>query len=136
MPMATGRLRDGGRAAEVARYVVNGLVATLVHYGVLTLNLRVLGIPSAGLSNLIAACFGITASFLGSRYFVFRARSGSAFRQLRRFVLLYAATAVMHGLILFLWSDLGELDTNLGFLLATAFQMAVTYFGNKRLVFA
>ena len=34
------------------RYVVNGLVATAVHFAVLTFNLKVLAFASAGLANL------------------------------------------------------------------------------------
>ena len=41
------------------RYVVNGLLATAIHFSVLTFNLNVLGIGSAGVANGIAAIFGI-----------------------------------------------------------------------------
>ena len=37
---------------ELFRFVVNGLVATAVHYAVLTFNLEVLGFGSAGVANL------------------------------------------------------------------------------------
>ena len=69
MPSA---IRSRTELGQVARYIVNGLFATAVHYGVLTFCLTVLQLPSAGVANLIAAVFGITASFFGSRYFVFR----------------------------------------------------------------
>ena len=45
-----------------ARYVVNGVVATLVHYGVLVLLLQVAGVSSAGLASLAAAAGGIACS--------------------------------------------------------------------------
>ena len=51
---------------EVQRYIVNGVVATAVHYGVLTFNISVLGFASAGFANFVAALFGIATSFLGS----------------------------------------------------------------------
>jgi putative flippase GtrA len=119
----------------VARYVVNGLAATVVHFAVLSFNLDVLGMESAGLANFIAALFGITASFIGSRYFVFRAAAGRLLPQLASFATLYALLAMAHGIILYLWTDRAGLDYRLGFLVATGFQVAVSYFGNKTIVF-
>lgn len=120
---------------RVARYVVNGLAATAVHYGVLSFCLDVLKLPSAGLSNLIAACFGISVSFLGSRYFVFRRPDEPIGRQAARFGSLYAVIAVLHALVLALWTDVLGFDYRWGFLLATGLQVALSYWGNKRLVF-
>ncbi len=117
------------------RYIANGLVATTVHFGVLTFNLEVLKLPSAGVANFIAAIFGISVSFFGSRHFVFRAAHAQIVPQALSFTLLYSALAVAHGLILHLWTDRAGLDYRIGFLLATAFQVATSYFGNKALVF-
>lgn len=120
---------------EVLRYVVNGLVATAVHYAVLTLNLEVLGFSSAGMANFVAALFGITASFLGSRYYVFRSTEDPILVQLLKFGSLYGAIAVLHGLVLWLWTDQIGLDYRVGFVIATGLQVSVSYFGNKYLVF-
>lgn len=120
---------------EVLRYVFNGLCATAIHYAVLTFNMKVLAMGSAGAANLIAACVGITASFLGNRYFVFAGTSGSFFGQAARFGGLYAAIALLHGAVLFVWTDLMRLDYRIGFLVATAVQVSLSYVGNKRLVF-
>jgi putative flippase GtrA len=120
---------------EIARYVINGLVATVVHYAILSFSLEVLKVPSAGLASLGASVFGITASFLGSRYFVFRQHSQTIARQAAGFALLYAAIACLHGLVLAVWTDLCRLDYRWGFLVATCLQVALSYWGNKRLVF-
>lgn len=122
-------------AAEIGRYVINGLVATAVHYAVLTINIKLLSFNSAGLANLVAAIFGIAASFLGSRYFVFKSSQDRLLQQVSTFVFLYGAIAVLHGLILWAWSDIGGFDYRLGFLLATVAQVLFSYFGNKFLVF-
>lgn len=122
--------------AELIRFIVNGLVATAVHYGVLTLNLKVLGFGSAGLANLCAAVAGITASFLGNRFYVF---SGSVQQpwlpQALKFSGLYGAIAVLHGAVLWLWTDRFGLDYRVGFLVATVLQVSLSYLGNKLLVF-
>ncbi len=120
---------------EFARYVINGLAATAVHYGVLTFNLKVLDLPSAGLANFFAAIVGIAASFLGSRYFVFRQTEVAIYLQAVKFSGLYGLIAVLHGFILFFWSDWLGLNYTIGFLIATVVQVLFSYLGNKRLVF-
>lgn len=122
-------------ARELVRYVINGVVATAVHYGVLSFNLKVLGFSSAGLANFVAATFGITTSFLGSRYFVFRKTDVAILLQALKFSGLYGAIAILHGLVLLLWTDWMGFDYRIGFLIATTIQMSLSYLGNKRLVF-
>lgn len=124
-----------GQRKELMRYIVNGLAATAVHYAVLTFNLHVLAMPSAGAANLVAAIFGITASFLGSRYFVFNKTEGAMLPQALKFSGLYGAIAVLHGSVLLVWTDWLGFDYRIGFLIATAFQVSLSYVGNKKLVF-
>lgn len=120
---------------QFARHVLNGLMATVVHFAVLSFNLFVLQFESAGLANLVAALFGASASFVGSRHYVFRAAHGHAIRQAASFALLYGLIAVMHGAILYVWTDLHALDYRTGFIIATCAQVVVSYVGNKTWVF-
>jgi putative flippase GtrA len=122
-------------AQELLRYVINGIVATAIHYGVLTFNLEVLNFPSAGLANLAAAVFGIITSFLGSRYFVFRKTDETILLQAMKFSGLYGVIAVLHFLVLLIWTDWLGLDYRIGFLIATGLQVSLSYIGNKFLVF-
>lgn len=117
------------------RYIINGLVATAIHFLVLIFNLKVLEWNSAGVANLIAAVFGISASFIGSRYYVFNGSLEPLVKQLYRFLLLYAAIAILHGILMYIWVDLYLQDYIIGFLIATAMQIACSYIGNKVLVF-
>ena len=121
--------------ATIVRFLLNGIVATGVHFTLLWTNLHVFHVPSFGVANMIAAVFGITTSFLGSRYYVFRAASTPMHHQAWKFGLLYGALALMHGVVLYLWSDRAGLDYRIGFILATCIQVVCSYFGNKRLVF-
>ena len=121
--------------AQLTRYIINGLVATALHFAILTFNMEVLHIPSAGVANFIAACIAITFSFFSSRHFVFRAAHASVLRQALAFGLLYAMLAIAHGVILYLWTDRAGLDYRIGFLLATCVQVAGSYIGNKLVVF-
>ncbi|WP_174634559.1 GtrA family protein [Yersinia thracica] len=122
-------------SAELIRYLINGLLATGVHYLILTFNIEVVKLSSAAIANMIAAVFGIIISFLGSRYFVFRKRSNSFSQQAIRFGLLYSIIAVLHGIVLLVWTDWLGLNYSLGFLIATTVQVSVSYLGNKFLVF-
>ena len=115
--------------------MVNGLAATAVHYAVLHTCVEILGFRSAGLANLVAACCGITASFLGSRWYVFAATGESAWHQLARFSLLYAVLALLQGGVLWLWTDRAGLDYRAGFLVGTAIQVLCSYYGGKHWVF-
>lgn len=120
---------------EVLRYAINGLVATAVHFAVLAFNLHILHFSSAGLANLTASLFGISASFVGSRYFVFPRTGEPIVAEALRFSGLYGAIALLHGGVLLVWTDFFGLDYRVGFLLATLLQASLSYLGNKFLVF-
>jgi putative flippase GtrA len=120
---------------QPVRYIINGLFATAIHFLVLTFNLKILGWQSAGLSNLVAAVFGIATSFLGSRYYVFNESLEPLLKQLYRFILLYVAIALLHGGLLYGWVDLYHYNYVFGFVIATVMQVVCSYFGNKVLVF-
>jgi putative flippase GtrA len=120
---------------QLLRYVINGLVATAVHFGVLTLLVEVAQVPSKGVANLLAAAVAIVASFLGNRYFVFAATRARATGQLWRFVLLYAAIALVNGGLMALWSDLLKFDYRVGFVLISIIQFILSFLGNRLLVF-
>ena len=122
-------------AQQSVRYLINGLAATAVHFAVLTFNLKVLDWSSAGIANLVAAVFGITASFLGSRYFVFQGSAEPLFKQVYRFIFLYAAIALLHGALMYVWADHYRLNYIAGFVVATGMQVLCSYWGNKRMVF-
>ena len=117
------------------RYAINGLVATAVHFCILQINLKLLGFSSAGLANFVAAFFGIATSFIGSRYFVFKANERSAFRQVLKFAGLYTAIAFIHGGVMYACSDILGWDYLIGFTIATTVQVMISYWGNKLLVF-
>ena len=121
--------------AEIVRYIVNGVAATLVHFSVLTLNIEYFGIESAGLSNFFAAFFGIASSYLGSRYYVFQGQEAAIIEQASKFIVLYGLIAIVHGLILLIWTDFWGHSYRIGFLIATIFQVSTSYVGNKFLVF-
>ncbi len=126
---------DAALEGQFARYLVNGVVATVIHFSALKFNLDVLGMASAGVANGIAAVLGITASFIGSRYFVFRGSGGRLLHQGLLFVLTYVCIAALHALVMYVWADRLNFDYRIGFLLATGMQMAFSFAANKFMVF-
>ena len=120
---------------QLLRYTVNGLVATIVHFAVLHVNLNIVGIASASVANFIAAFFGIATSFAGSRYYVFHTYQNTIWQQLTKFSGLYAAIALLHGVVIYVWTDLYERDYRSGFVIATVMQVIGSYWGNKIWVF-
>ncbi len=120
---------------EILKFVANGIFATVVHYSVLNFDIYIFKIPSAGAANFIAAIFGITTSFLGNRYFVFKGHTEKIATQSVKFLILYAILALLHGIVLYIWTDLYHLDFRFGFVLATGLQVLFSYLGNKLLVF-
>jgi len=120
---------------QLLRYVINGLVATGVHFAVLSLLVEVVHVPSKGVANLLAAAVAIVSSFLGNRYFVFAATQARTSGQLWRFVLLYAAIALLNGGLMALWSDLLKFDYRVGFVLISIVQFILSFLGNRLLVF-
>lgn len=120
---------------EFFRFCINGGVATLVHFSVLMCGVEVLQLPSVGLANVLASLFGISASFFGNRWFVFAKTASPIWAELAKFGGVYALIAVLHGFTLFVWSDTYGFDYRLGFVVATGFQVVLSYFANKLLVF-
>ena len=121
---------------ELVRYVLNGLLATAVHFGAAWLCLQLFAFRWASVANFVGVTMGISISFIGNRYFVFVQRASPWLQQLTRFALLYGVIAVIHVSILFVWADIGGGGFNTGFLLATCVQFLCSYWGNRNIVFA
>lgn len=123
------------RALEVARYMLNGLFATFVHFTTLYLCIEVASLNFVWLANSMASVVGISLSFLGNRYFVFRSFEMNIGAQLAKFFGLYVLVAIVHGAVLFFWSDLLGLDYKFGFAIAVLLQLILGFLANKAYVF-
>ncbi len=119
---------------QLVRFALNGLAATAVHYAALTFFLEVVHVPSAGISNGIASFFGISASYIGNRVFVFGSKARVS-RTLPAFVAIYAIVAAVHAGFLWIWTDIGQLPYPAGFVIATAISTTITFLASKIFVF-
>lgn len=120
---------------QPAKFLINGVVATGVHFSVLSFCLKILMWHSAGLSNMTASVFGITSSFLGNRYFVFQESDEPFRQQIIRFIILSVTLAGVHGFVMYLGTDVYGTDYRISFLIATVIQTILSFLGNKIMVF-
>ena len=121
-------------AGRILRFVLNGLFATAVHYGVLAGLIEGAGMGSAAIANALAAICGIAVSYTGNRSFVLRSRAPHR-RAGVRFLACYAAVVSLHGGAMALWADIGGLDYRIGFVLFAGAAAALTYLLNRFFVF-
>jgi len=119
----------------VFSYVINGFIATCVHYFFLWLQVETLHLHCFACANFFAALLGVCASFLGNKFFVFKGSETSFQRQLTSFFILYGFLAIVHSFIVFLFVDIVGFNYNYGFLVATLMQFIFSYWGNKKIVF-
>ena len=120
---------------ESVRFIINGLIATLIHFLILYMCVNLLVISYDGISNFIGAIFGTIYSFLGNKFFVFKSKNNSIFREGFRFLILYSLMALNHGIFLYIWSDLIGKDFIIGFFIITILNTFLSFFYNKRKVF-
>jgi putative flippase GtrA len=121
------------RSLRLYRFIVNGIVATAVNYVVLVACIEGLGWSSAGIASLAASACGISASFLGNRYFVFDGTGSKVVPQAGKFLALYVALALLQSAILMVWTDQLGLSYQSGFVLATAVQFCISYLGSRQI---
>ncbi len=115
-------------------FLINGVVATLVNYATLVIQVDYFHISYAGIAALISAVAGILSSFLGSRYLVFES-SAPILSEFLRFKTLYVSIAIFQAFVIFLWADVFLLNYTLGFVLVTLISVVFSYIGNQRFVF-
>lgn len=125
----------GEEAGRIARFILNGLFATAVHFGVLAGLIEGAGLGSAAIANALAAVCGIAVSYAGNRTFVLRSRAPHR-RAGTRFLACYTAVVSLHGGAMALWADIGGLDYRIGFLLFTGLAAVLTYLLNRFFVFS
>ena len=120
---------------QFLRYFVNGAIATLTHYAVLTFLVGPMNMLPIGFASFLGAAVGTTASFFGNRKFVFKTVYSPIEQQVIRFAILYSGLALIHGLLMYVWCDWAGANYHLGFLIATILQFILSYLFNRKMVF-
>ena len=129
------RIKRKKISEELGLFMVNGLLATFIHF--LTLTFLVNFSPlNYGLSNFFSFIVGSISSFLGNKFFVFNIKlKAKTFHQILKFGFLYIFLACTHGLALYWWSDIYNYNYIIGFLLITIINTVLSFLFNKYLIF-
>jgi len=128
-------MKDLVSTNEKIRFVINGVIATSIHFLVLYLCVDFLKIAYYGISNFIGAILGTSYSFLGNKFFVFKNSNNNILVQSYKFILLYTCMAINHGIFLYIWSDICDYNYMLGFFLITIVNTILSFFINKYKIF-
>jgi len=117
------------------RYVLNGFVATAVHYIFFNLFIYLNLFNYYATSNFLAAFIGIFSSFIGNRYFVFRRREHNLIRQYLTFLFMYTSILLIGSFAVLILSDFYKVNHQISFFAAALIQFFLSYYGNKFIIF-
>ncbi len=129
------QLAPGEEARRGGLFILNGLAATGTHYVALIALSDGLGVRPVGWANFLAASLGVAVSYVGNHHFVFRSRQRTG-ETIWRFLGVYGAMTVAHGLAMYAWADLLSLWKTPGFVLITGATAVGNYVLGKVWVFA
>lgn len=127
--------KSKGGVLEASRFLINGMFATALHFGILFSLIEICGLTAVGVANGLASLCGTAGSYIGCKYFVFDRRLPSM-QTLPKFLLLYAAVALVHAMVLTVWSDILCLNYSFGFIISTAIATVLAFFGSRSFVFS
>ena len=118
---------------QFVRFVVTGVLNTLVGLGVIWLCWRVIGLPTV-VANLIGYCVGLCVSFTVNRSWTFRS-SRSTRRALPRFLMVFVAAYLANLAALLLMIDGLHLRVEWATLVAAVPYTLTFFFGSRWFVF-
>ncbi|MGB3146839.1 MAG: GtrA family protein [Paracoccaceae bacterium] len=121
-------------SAEIIKFAVVGVTATLVHYGILSAGVDGVGI-SPVLMNGIAFSVAVLVTYFGQSYWVFQVRRRSA-AQLGRFGVSVIAGLIGNMAIMAIAVNGFGLPYHYGFIAGLIIVPATTFLINKFWVFA
>lgn len=121
-------------SGEILRFGITGIIATLTHFGVLTLGVELFGYaptPSNGVAFVCAVC----VTYLGQSFWVFRVPAHSL-RQVLNFMISAGAGFAANIAIMALVTGVLDLHYHIGFAIVTVLIPLCTFVANKFWVFA
>jgi putative flippase GtrA len=120
---------------EIIFFILNGIVATLVHFFILLVFIDVIQLDSLIISNIFAGIAGMTSSFLGNRKFVFNTSKVNLSEQLLKFIALYLSVIILHTVVISIFTNIFTIDYRISFVIASSFVISVSFLINKFVIF-
>lgn len=120
---------------QVILFILNGGMATVVHFSVLFLLIELFHVPSLVWANLTAGAVAITCSFMGNKYIVFNSHNEVMLHQLLKFVLVYICALFFHTFAIYELSSVYGIDYRVAFVVASFLVIMFTFLSNKLMVF-
>ena len=119
-----------------ARFVLVGLVATLVHYLVILCLVDLLSLLEPTPATVVGSVFGIATAYVGNYHYVFGVDDKRHHHYVPRFVITYLIVMSIHASVMYLFVEILLLPYELGFITATALSAMTTFVANNLIVFS
>ena len=122
------------------KFVLNGFFATFIHYFTLTFFSSFIFSNSPnpyGWSYAVGSLFGITSSFFGNKFYVFKStiKKKSSTNQFIRFISIYFILMMICSTFMSILSDYFLIDYNISFIVIIGLQTILNYMLLKKYVF-
>ncbi len=118
---------------ELVKYVVAGVINTVVGYGVFLIFFQLLKF-SPETSNAIGYLVALSVAFLLNHFFVFTASANSA-RSLKRFILAFSGSFLVNQAVLFVLFRMLSVQAEIAQAFAMITYTLIFYLLNKHFVF-
>ena len=115
------------------KFIIVGIITTLIHYAVLSVCFERLGI-SILISTLVAFSFAVLFSYLANYFFTFDS-SEQHHKSLPKFCVTVLVGLLINMLVMHFAVTVGELDYRLAFVIATSLVMVNNFTLSKLWVF-
>ena len=117
------------------RFVLVGIIATLVHYLVILCLVDLLSLLEPTPATVVGSVFGIATAYIGNYHYVFGVDDKRHHHYLPRFVITYLIVMIIHASVMYLFAEILLLPYELGFITATALSAMTTFMANNLIVF-
>jgi putative flippase GtrA len=122
------------RASEIARFVVVGVMATIVHFSALITAVEHLGLAPSPANGIAFLC-AVGVTFFGQSFWVFRGHGGLALAKMIRFACSLAIGFTANLGIMAVCTRIFGFDYRIGFLACVAIVTVLNFVVNKLWVF-
>jgi putative flippase GtrA len=120
---------------EALKFLLNGLISTLIHYVILVVAIEILGVVSIVLANMMAGATAVLYSFVGNKYYVFKSHDEVLYFQAFKFLIVYTLLIILHTIAMFVLTNKMSVSYHISFIMVSSLFAMASFFLNKIVVF-